>query len=68
MDEEKLDASQKKVRKANETGFLDLVLSMNPKPESGKVMLDMISSAETKELCLKGPAHCMAIILIKILF
>ena len=55
VDNAKLDAIQKKARKANETVFSDLILSMSPKTEAGKVMLTMIASVETEAL----PKGCL---------
>ena len=46
---------QEIARKANEKGFSDLILSMDPKTESGKMMINMISSAETEKL----PEGCL---------
>ena len=50
-----LSDEQKTARKANEKGFSDLILSMSPKTEAGKMMINIISSAETEKL----PEGCL---------
>ena len=52
---DQLTEKQEIARKANEKGFSDLILSMDPKTESGKMMINMISSAETEKL----PEGCL---------
>ena len=52
---DRLTEKQEIARKANEKGFSDLILSMDPKTESGKMMINMISSAETEKL----PEGCL---------
>ena len=50
---DRLSEKQETARKANDKGFSDLILSMDPKTETGKMMINMIASAETEE-CFCG--------------